>query len=188
MYAYQMIFLSIYNLSNEINEQDVERLFSQYGKVRSIKLTSSATRSKHPGSGLIEMEVKDAKQVISALDGRLFWGLVLRITEVHNTMKIHNSPPGNSMEPTSPASNTTDNYLYQPYRVATVEKVTDSTLGSEKDWHRYTLICGNSRITGLHRGTIAEVTEYAVNSAHAFNLRNGSRGGAAFSWSHRNKK
>jgi RNA recognition motif-containing protein len=183
-----MILLSIDNLSNEINEQEVERLFSQYGKVRSIKLTSSATHSRRPGTGLIEMEGKDAQQVISALDGRLFWGMVLRITEAHNTEKIKNNPPGNSMDPTSPDSHTTDKYIHQPYRVATVEKVTDSELGLEKDWYRYTLICGNSRITGLHRGTIAEVTEYAVNSAHAFNLRNRYRGGGAFSWSSRNKK
>lgn len=184
-----MILLSIDNLSNEINEQEVERLFSHYGKVRSIKLISSAQRSKYPGSGLIEMEGEDAQHIISALDGRLFWGMVLRITEAHNTEKIKKNPPGNSMELTPPASDTTDNYMHQPYyRVATVEKVTDSDLGPEKDWYRYTLISGNSRITGLHRGTIAKVTEYAVNSAHAFNLRNGSRGDSSFSWSPRNKK
>jgi hypothetical protein len=183
-----MILLSIDNLSNEINKQEVEKLFSQYGKVRSIKLTSSATHSRCPGSGLIEMEGEDVQQIISALDGRLFWGLILGITEAHNTEKVKKNPPDNSMEPTSPASHTPDNYTHQPYRVATVEKVTDSELGLEKDWYRYTLICGNSRITGLHRGTIAEVTEYAVNSVHAFNLRNGYRGGGAFCWSARDKK
>lgn len=44
--------------------------------------------------------------------------------------------------------------------------------GQGGDWYRYVLASGPARITGFHRGTPEEVTEYAKNCAEDFNLRN----------------
>ena len=55
------------------------------------------------------------------------------------------------------------------------------------DWHRYVLARGPSRITGFHRGTLAEVTEYAAESVAAFNER-GLRGKSLLAWAWQRKK
>ncbi len=39
------------------------------------------------------------------------------------------------------------------------------------DWYRYVLSSGRAEITGFHRGTLEEVTEYAAGCAEDFNLR-----------------
>ena len=57
------------------------------------------------------------------------------------------------------------------YKVASVEKTSMPDGGEGSDWHRYVLASGNARITGLHRGTLEEVTEYAAGCAEEFNLR-----------------
>lgn len=57
------------------------------------------------------------------------------------------------------------------YKVDSVEKTSMPIGGQGSDWHRYVLASGNARITGLHRGTLEEVTEYATACAEEFNLR-----------------
>ena len=44
---------------------------------------------------------------------------------------------------------------------------------------RYVLSCGTSRITGLHRGTLDEVTAFATSCAEEFNLRSANGKGKA---------
>ncbi|MGA7981421.1 MAG: hypothetical protein WCA32_14525 [Chromatiaceae bacterium] len=39
------------------------------------------------------------------------------------------------------------------------------------DWYRYVLSSGSAQITGLHRGTLEEVTDYARGCAEGFNFR-----------------
>ena len=56
--------------------------------------------------------------------------------------------------------------------------------GQGTEWCRYVLSCGTSRITGLHRGTIDEVTAFATTCAEEFNRRSaGGKGstGSAYS-------
>jgi hypothetical protein len=78
--------------------------------------------------------------------------------------------------------------LHKGYRVVSVHKTTDPALGKPDCWYRYTIVGGKSRITGLHRGTLAEVTEYAEECAEAFNLRSMATNARAVTWSSRNKK
>lgn len=176
-----MIAVSIDNLSSETNEKEVKRLFSRYGKIRSIKLILGASHSRCGGTGVIELEGSDAKKIITELDGRLLWGRFLRITEVHGAKKKHRSVDLKTPSQSSTAS--TEGYKSQPFRVVSIEKMTDPELGLEEDWYRYTLIRGNSKITGMHRGTKDEVTEYVVNSAQEFNIRNTSKTGRSYTWS-----
>ena len=74
------------------------------------------------------------------------------------------------------------------YRVVSVQKTSDRALGKPDDWYRYTIVGGKSRITGLHRGTLAEVTEYAEECAEGFNIRSMAPTARALTWSSRNKK
>jgi hypothetical protein len=62
--------------------------------------------------------------------------------------------------------------LRRHFEVASVEKVDRPDGGQEGDWYRYVLASGPARITGYHRGTPQEVTDYAASCAADFNLRN----------------
>jgi len=74
------------------------------------------------------------------------------------------------------------------YRVVSVQKTSGRALGKPDQWYCYTIIGGNSRITGLRRGTLAEVTEYAEECAEGFNIRSMAPTARALAWSSRNKK
>jgi len=86
-----------------------------------------------------------------------------------------------------PVDASSDN-LQKGYRVVSVHKATDPALGKPDYWYRYTIVGGKSRITGLHRGTLAEVTEYAEECAESFSLRSMAINAKAMTWSSRNKK
>jgi len=63
------------NISNA-TQQDIRNLFSDYGKVISIKIK----RSK--GFAFVEMgEENESKKAISELNGKLFMGKTLTVTE-----------------------------------------------------------------------------------------------------------
>jgi hypothetical protein len=68
--------------------------------------------------------------------------------------------------------------LRRRFEVASVDKVDvpDGAQGGE--WYRYVLMSGPARITGYHRGTSEEVTDYAESCAADFNLRNATCKGA----------
>jgi RNA recognition motif-containing protein len=58
------------NLDYKVNEQDLEKLFSKYGKVSSAKIIADKYNGRSKGFGFVEMENQDeAKQAIKALDG-----------------------------------------------------------------------------------------------------------------------
>jgi RNA recognition motif-containing protein len=184
-----MILLSIENLSNETNEQEIERFFSCCGKVSSVKLRLGAPHSRYPGSGLIKMQGNDAARVISSFDGCLFKGMVLRVTELPDIDVADTNSSADSLDPTPPESiDDSGNSQHPPFRLISVEKTGDPALGSAENWHRYVIQSGKSHIIGLHRGTLDEVTEFAEDCVEAFNLRNRSKGRRSITWSSRSKK
>ncbi len=71
--------LFVGNLPPSTNENEVTELFSQFGKVRSIKLATDVFTSKCKGFGFIEMEGHEARAAISGLDGKDFSGKSLRV-------------------------------------------------------------------------------------------------------------
>jgi hypothetical protein len=73
------------------------------------------------------------------------------------------------------------------YAVASVEKAAMPAGTEGDDWYRYVLSGGSSRITGFHRGSRAEVEEYAIHCAEEFNLRT-NRGKSARPMVPRKKK
>jgi RNA recognition motif-containing protein len=183
-----MILISIENLSNETNEHELARLFSRYGKVSSIHLTLGAPHSRYPASGTLKMQGHDATKVVSALDGYLLRGMIMQVSELSGS--DHSAPPisAETLQFHPVATGYPEGYLHQPFHVNSVEIVNDPALGTAESWHRYEIKNGKSRITGMHRGSLAEVREFAEDCAEAFNQRNSSKGKSTTKWSSRNKK
>jgi len=71
--------LFVGNLPSSTNELEVTELFSQFGKVRSIKLATDVFSNQCKGFGFIEMEGHEARAAISGLDGKDFSGKSLRV-------------------------------------------------------------------------------------------------------------
>lgn len=65
------------------------------------------------------------------------------------------------------------------YHVASVQKV-QPPAGADGNWFGYVLDGGRSPITGMRRGTMKEVTEYAKRCAAELNERNNGRSPSAW--------
>lgn len=74
---------SIYvgNLAFDTTESEVSDLFTQHGKVESVKLITDRNTGRSRGFGFVEMEAKEATAAIEALNGQEFKGRTLRINE-----------------------------------------------------------------------------------------------------------
>ncbi len=69
-------------------------------------------------------------------------------------------------------SNISEIYLPMNYSLIEVE-IAENPVGDEKeDWCRYVLVRGASKITGYHRGTVMETTNYANGYLAQINSRN----------------
>ncbi len=183
-----MILLSIENLSNETNEHELARLFSRFGKVISIQMTLGAPHSRYPASGTLKMQGHDASNVVSALDGYLLRGMMMQVSAFSGTDAPNPAHSGETPGLTPATIDYSDNYQHQPFHVYSVEKADDPALGTTENWHRYVIKSGKSCITGMHRGTLVEVRDFAEDCAEAFNQRNSSKGKSPTKWSSRNKK
>ena len=73
--------LYVGNLPFKATESEVEELFGQYGKVLSVKLITDRETGRLRGFGFVEME--DASEAMSALDGHDLGGRNLRVNAAH---------------------------------------------------------------------------------------------------------
>ena len=71
--------LFIGNLPADTSEQELEDLFSEFGKVRGSKLVTDVFSGQCKGFGLIEMEGHEARAAIAGLDGKDFKGKSLKV-------------------------------------------------------------------------------------------------------------
>lgn len=67
------------NLPPSAREEELSRLFAEYGRVRSIKLVSDIFSNKCKGFGFVEMEGHEARAAIAGLDGKDFDGKPMRV-------------------------------------------------------------------------------------------------------------
>ena len=160
------------NLPNDTAEENAKTLFANYGTVKSIHLTLGKSTRRYQGYGFVEMEERAARTAIAELDGSVFEGAILCVNEATSAQLAQH---GESAKSHSDGSAEDDvppsNILRRYYQVASVEKATGPGGSAGDDWYRYELTSGPSSITGFHRGTLDEVTEYATECAAAFNLR-----------------
>ncbi len=67
------------NLPASTKEQELQKLFSKFGSVRSIKLVTDIFTDECKGFGFIRMEGHEARAAITGLDGKDFNGNILRV-------------------------------------------------------------------------------------------------------------
>ena len=165
--AYATILVE--KLAEDTKEEDIQSLFEQYGTVSALRMAPGAANRRGEGRCYLNMRHRSAKAAIDALDGKTFGGSILRVREA----QIHSGALS------KPQRDAEDEQTKAPtrlsYRVESVEKA-EMPAGTEgDDWYRYVLLSGNSRLTGFHRGSRAEVEEYASHWVEEYNLRS-SRG------------
>jgi RNA recognition motif-containing protein len=74
-----MITMSVRGLPRSATEEGVTALFSQYGVVRSLKLSRDLFSGECRGFAIIDMEGHEARAAMSALDGSAYDGSVIRV-------------------------------------------------------------------------------------------------------------
>ena len=179
-----MTMIYVENLSDDTDIAQTQALFERFGAIVSMRMKSGGSGHRSDGFGLIEMEDAAARQAIEKLNGLLFYGTILSVHEatesqLRNTEPVPASPIKDEEPPRA--------IMHRRYEVAEVEKVDGPGGADGDDWYRYTLTRGASQITGFHRGTRAEVTDYAAECEEAFNERN-RRGKATHPLAMRRKK
>jgi RNA recognition motif-containing protein len=76
-----MLKMYVGNLSPDTREKDIQELFSQHGRVRSIRLAADVFSGQCRGFGFVEMEGHEARAAIAALNGTLFMGKSIKVNE-----------------------------------------------------------------------------------------------------------
>lgn len=76
-----MLTMYVGNLPPDTRENDVETLFSQYGKVRGVKMSRDVFSGKCRGFAFVDMEGHEARAAIAGLDGSEFNGRPLRVNQ-----------------------------------------------------------------------------------------------------------
>jgi len=71
--------LFVGSLPPTTTEESLEALFSQFGKVRSLKLVRDVFSGHCKGFGFLEMEGHEARAAIAGLDGKSFEGHSLKV-------------------------------------------------------------------------------------------------------------
>lgn len=74
-----MITLSVRGLSQSTTEKSLTELFTQYGKVHSVKLVKDLFTGKCRGFAEVKMEGHEARNAIAGLNNRDFDGSVIRV-------------------------------------------------------------------------------------------------------------
>ena len=65
-----MMNIYVGNLDYKVNESDLEKLFSEYGAVSSVKIITDKYNGRSKGFGFVEMENNDeAKKAVAGLNG-----------------------------------------------------------------------------------------------------------------------
>ena len=71
--------LFVGSLPTTATEESLEALFSQYGRVHSLKLIKDMFSGQCKGFGTLEMEGHEARAAIAALNGQFFEGNHLKV-------------------------------------------------------------------------------------------------------------
>lgn len=167
-----MAIVCVTNLPNETSEADIRELFSQFGSIQRVTLFLAEPYRRSQSCGYFDLSADDVASAVAGVDGHLFKGSIIRVSHVSHR------PPAPEVAKDHPAGVTGRPDDEAPsirfgsrYEVASVEKASMPNGGQAGDWYQYVLSSGRSQITGLHRGTLDEVMEYAASCAELFNSR-----------------
>jgi RNA recognition motif-containing protein len=69
------------NLAFQSTEDDIHKLFTQYGEVKSVNLITDRDTGRSRGFAFVEMSSEDAQAAMQNLDGTSFEGRNLKINE-----------------------------------------------------------------------------------------------------------
>lgn len=165
--------LRIANLPANTDRELIRALVADYGPAERIRLTPPGRTAG--AIGYCDIDPQAAAAALAGLDGRELDGAVIHASLVAANPVSDSAWPKRAEhaedEPLPSA------HIRLRYEVASVEP---AELGGnqETDWYRYVLASGRSMITGFRRGSLEEVTEYARDCAHAFNLRSATGKGS----------
>ncbi len=73
--------LFVGNLPFTVHSDQIEALFQQHGEVLSVNLINDRETGRPRGFGFVEMEADAAQKAIQQLDGVMFEGRNLRVSE-----------------------------------------------------------------------------------------------------------
>ena len=76
--------MSIYvgNLSYEVNQEDLNEVFSEYGSVKRVHLPTDRETGRKRGFGFVEMETEaEEEKAIETLDGAEWMGRELKVNK-----------------------------------------------------------------------------------------------------------
>ena len=69
------------NLAFQSTEDDIQKLFGEYGEVLSVNLITDRETGRSRGFAFVEMNDEDAKSAMESLDGTELDGRSLRVNE-----------------------------------------------------------------------------------------------------------
>jgi len=76
-----MIRMITRGLPTDMTERELTALFSAFGRVRGIKVTTDALSGTCRGFGFVEMEGHEARAAIAGLNGKELRGSLLRVEQ-----------------------------------------------------------------------------------------------------------
>jgi hypothetical protein len=79
----EIISLYVGNLAYNARRDSLSDLFSQYGRIKSVRIMTDRETRRPRGYGFVEMEGAGALKAISQLDGAEFCGRTLRVSEAN---------------------------------------------------------------------------------------------------------
>ena len=167
-----MATVCVNNFPNETSEADIRDLFSEYGSIQQVKLFTAEPHLRLQSRGYFDLSSSNVARAVAELNGQLFNGSIIRVSHVSHkplAREVAQDHPAGLIQHTDDATPAIRSGVR--YEVATVEKAVVPEGGEGGDWHRYVLSCGCSQMTGLHRGTLEEVAEYAASCAELINSR-----------------
>ena len=82
------ITLYVGNLAFKANRHALAKLFEQYGEVLSARVATDRNTRKPRGYGFVEMNPADAAQAMAALNGEVFFGRELTVTEAKEQRSV----------------------------------------------------------------------------------------------------
>jgi len=82
-----MTKMMVQNLSSHMTAESLDSLFSAYGAVRSVSLSTDIMTGQCRGFGFVNLDEVETGAALDALDGSSLGGRILRVTFEQKTLR-----------------------------------------------------------------------------------------------------